>query len=67
MVPIAILSCSYQEDDSAKISSNLQMPLCHLIAIRYDDCASRASETVDNVAAEKPGSSKDRNGVSSKG
>lgn len=33
----------YDEDDFAQVASDLEMALCHLLAVRDDDCASCAS------------------------
>jgi hypothetical protein len=53
----------YNESNTSKITSDLQVTLHHLLAIGNDDVASLLSKVVDNIASEETGSTKDGRGV----
>jgi hypothetical protein len=58
---------AYDEDNTAKISGDLEMTLGHLLTEGNNDGASLASQSVDNVSSKLAGCAKYGNGMASEG
>lgn len=62
---LCISQIIFQEADSAQVSSDLQMPLGHLLSVWYNDLTSCPRESVDDVSTEKAGRTEDRDCMTS--
>ena len=52
---LGISQIKFQEDDSPQVSCELQMPLCHVVPVWYNNRASLSSQSIDDVAPEEAG------------